>query len=118
MRSGNPFGDYGQRAITLALIFKPVLANEDGVRVPAPLAHEGRAGLQDNAAVDSASAPLPICGEGLQSAVQRAVGAAMGALLQIIGKASDQQIATHPKRRLGAMQLAPGQPQLLCRSVN
>jgi len=41
----------------------------------------------------------------------------MGALLQIIGKASDEQIATDPKRRFGAMQLAPGKPQLLCRSI-
>jgi hypothetical protein len=41
----------------------------------------------------------------------------MGALLQIMGKASDQQIAAHPKRRFGAMQLAPGQPQLLRRSI-
>src|SRR6516165_9466486 len=41
----------------------------------------------------------------------------MGALLQIIGKASDEQIATDPKRRFGAMQLAPGESQLLCRSI-
>ena len=41
----------------------------------------------------------------------------MGALLQIIGKAADEQIATHPKRRFGAMQLAPGKPQLLRRSI-
>jgi hypothetical protein len=51
----------------------------------------------DDASVDRASALLRRCGEGLQSATQRAVGAAMGALLQIIGKASDEQIATNPK---------------------
>jgi hypothetical protein len=28
MRSGNPFGDNGQRAIMLALIFKPVIAKD------------------------------------------------------------------------------------------
>jgi hypothetical protein len=37
--------------------------------------------------------------------------------LQIIGKASDEQIATNPKRRFGAMQFAPGKPQLLGRSI-
>jgi hypothetical protein len=42
----------------------------------------------------------------------------MRALLQIIGKTSDEQIATDPKRRFGAMQLAPGKPQLLCRSID
>jgi hypothetical protein len=41
----------------------------------------------------------------------------MGALLQFVGKASDEQIATHSKGRFGAMQLAPGKPQLLCRSI-
>jgi hypothetical protein len=37
--------------------------------------------------------------------------------LQVIGKGADQQIATNPERRFGAMQLAPGKPQLLCRSI-
>src|SRR6516162_179023 len=39
MRSGDPLGDHGQRAILLALILEPVLAHEDGVGVSAPLAH-------------------------------------------------------------------------------
>src|SRR6516164_341469 len=114
---GDPFGNHRQRTIALALIFEPALAHEDGVSVSAPLAHQGRAGLQHDAGVDRASAPLPRCGEGPQSATQPEVGAAMGALLQIIGKASDEQIATDPKRRFGAMQLAPGESQLLCRSI-
>jgi hypothetical protein len=33
------FGDHGQRAITLPLIFEPVFANEDGVGLSAPLTH-------------------------------------------------------------------------------
>jgi hypothetical protein len=41
----------------------------------------------------------------------------MDVLLQLVGQASDHQIATDPNRRFGAMQLAPGQPQLLCRSI-
>ena len=108
MRSGNPLGNHRQRPVTLPLVLKPVLAHEDGVSVSAPLAHQGRAGLQHDAGADRASALLRRCGEGPQSATQREVGAAIGALLQIIGKASDEQIATDPKRRFGAMQLAPG----------
>jgi hypothetical protein len=42
----------------------------------------------------------------------------MGALFQIVGKTSDEQIATNPKGRFCAMQLAPGKPQLLCRSID
>ena len=33
MRSGDLLGNHGQRAITLALIFEPVLTDEDGVGV-------------------------------------------------------------------------------------
>src|SRR6516165_8527843 len=117
MGPGNPFGNHCQRAITLALVFEPVLADENRVGVATPLPHQGRAGLQHDAGADRASALLRRCGEGPQSATQREVGAAMRALLQIIGKASDEQIATDPKRRFGAMQLAPGESQLLCRSI-
>jgi hypothetical protein len=39
MRSGDAFGNHRQRAIMPAFIFEPVLANENGVRVSAPLAH-------------------------------------------------------------------------------
>ena len=117
MRSGNPLGNHRQRPVTLPLVLKPILAHEDGVSVSAPLAHQSRAGLQDDAGVDRASATLRRCGEGPQSATQPEVGAATGALLQIIGKASDEQIATDPKRRFGAMQFAPGESQLVCRSI-
>jgi len=117
MRSGDPFGNHCQRAITLALIFESALAYENSVRVAAPLPHQGRAGLQDDAGVDRASALLRCCGEGLQAAAQREVGAAMGALLQFIGKTSDEQIATNSKGRFGATQLAPGKPQFVCRLI-
>jgi hypothetical protein len=95
MRSGNSLGNHRQRPVALALVLEPVLAHEDGVGVSAPLAHQGRAGLQDDAGVDSASDLLRRCGKGPQSAALREVGAAMGALLQIIGKAADEQIATY-----------------------
>src|SRR5207248_4346160 len=50
MRPGNPLGDDSQRAIALALVLEPVLLDEDGVRVSAPLPHQGRrAGLYDTA---------------------------------------------------------------------
>jgi hypothetical protein len=41
----------------------------------------------------------------------------MTALLQTIGKGSDQQIATEAQRRFGAMQFAPCHPQFACRSI-
>src|SRR5262249_27964628 len=81
MRSGDPFGNHCQRAIALALVFEPALADENSVRVATPLPHQGRAGLQDDAGVDGTSALLRRCGEDLQSAAQREVRAAMGALL-------------------------------------
>ena len=58
MRPGNPLGDDGQRAIALALVLKPVILDEDGVRVSAPLPHQGRAGLQHDTAIDGQSASL------------------------------------------------------------
>src|SRR5262249_43730308 len=42
----------------------------------------------------------------------------MGALLQMIGKSSDQQVAAETHRRPSAMKLTPGKPQLLCRSID
>jgi len=41
----------------------------------------------------------------------------MRVFLQVMGEGSDQQIATDAERRFGAMQLAPGKPQLLYRSI-
>ena len=40
----------------------------------------------------------------------------MDALLQFIGKGSDQQIATEAQRRASAAKLTPSKPQLRCRS--
>jgi hypothetical protein len=41
----------------------------------------------------------------------------MDPLLQLIGEGSDQQIATEPLRRSGAVQLPPGNPQFVRRSI-
>ncbi len=45
MHIGNPLGNCRLRPIELALVLEPVLVDKDGVRVSAPLAHQGRAGL-------------------------------------------------------------------------
>jgi hypothetical protein len=94
MRSGNPLSDHSQRAIVLALIFEPVLANEDGVRVTAPAPDQSRAGLQHDTGIQGNAGFPRGCGQLLQAALQRPARPAMGALLQLIGDGSDQQIAT------------------------
>src|SRR6516165_11964943 len=94
MRSGNPLSDHGQRAIVLALVFKPVLANEDGMGVSAPVPDQSHAGLQHDTGI-AANAGFPrTCGQVLQAAPQRPARPALGALLQLMGEDSDQQIAT------------------------
>ena len=83
--------------------------------VSAPLPNQGRAGLQHDAGVERTSAFLELCRQNLQAALQGAGRAAMGALLQLIADASDDQIATEPKGRSGVMQSLPRTSQLLCR---
>src|SRR5215467_7323621 len=81
MRSGDPLGDHGQRAIMLALIFEPVLANEDGMGVSAPVPDQSRAGLQHDTGI-AGNAGFPRAhGQLLQTAPQRPARPAMGALL-------------------------------------
>ena len=99
----------------LTLIFEPVLANQDSVGVTAPLAHQHRAGLRHKTGVERRAAFLELLGQALQAAPQRPAYAAITFLLQLMGEGSDQQIATEPKRRSSAMQLAPGNPQILRR---
>ena len=103
MRPRDPLGNHCQRAIALAPVFEPVLAYENGVRAATPLPHQDRTSLQDECGVDRASALLQRCDEDLQSATQREAGAAIGALLQFVGEASDEEIATptteRPRRR-------------------
>jgi hypothetical protein len=41
----------------------------------------------------------------------------MDPMLQLIGKGSDQQIATEAQRRSGTVKLTPSKPQLRCRSI-
>ena len=86
MCSGNPLGNHRQRPIPLAVVFEPVLAHEDGMGVPAPLPHQGRAGLQRSAGVERTSAFLELSRQHPKAALQGAARAAMGALLQLIGE--------------------------------
>ena len=115
MCPGDPLGDHRQRSIALAVVFEPVLAHEDGMGVPAPLPHQGRAGLQHSAGIKRTSAFLEFSCENLQAALQGPARAAVSALLQLIGEPPDDQIATEAQRRADVMQSPPR--TRLCRSV-
>src|SRR5262249_8388730 len=118
MGPGDPVGDHGQRAIALAVVFEPVLADEDGMGVSVPPPHQARAGLRHAAGVERTSALLELSRHHPQAALHCAAGAAMGALLELIGEPPDDQIATEAHRRFGVMQPPPGMPQLLCRAID
>src|SRR5215472_2985032 len=111
MRSGNPLSDHGQRAIVLALIFEPVLANEDGMGVSAPVPDQSRAGLQHDPGIERNAGFARACG--LQTAPQRPARPAMAVPLQLMSEGSDQQIATEAQRWVSAMQLLPRNPQIV-----
>src|SRR5262249_61662600 len=67
---GDPLGDHGQRAIALAVVFEPVLANEDGMGVSAPPPHQARAGLRHAAGVERTSALLKLSRQHPKAALQ------------------------------------------------
>src|SRR5690242_8026744 len=98
MRPGDPFGDHRQRAVTLALIFEPVLTNQEGVRVPAPLAHQCRAALRGDTGIEGPASLLEFSGQGPKAAPQRPVCPASSTLLELMGEVSDQQIAAETLR--------------------
>src|SRR6266851_596795 len=87
-----------------------------GVSAPPP--HQTRAGLRHSAGVERTSAFLELPRQNPQAALQCAAGAAMGALLQLIGEPPDDQIATEARRRSAVIQPPPGAPQLLCRAID
>jgi hypothetical protein len=118
MCPGDPLGDHGERPIALAVVFEPVLAHEDGMGVPAPLPHQGRAGLQRSAGIERTSAFLELSRQHPKAALQGAARAAVGAVLQPIGEPPDDQITTEAQRRSGVMQCPPRTPQLLCRPID
>ena len=110
MCPGDPLGNHGQRSIALALVFEPVLAHEDGMGVSTPLPHQHRAGLQHNVGIEGTSAFLELVHQNPNAAPQGAARAAMSAQLQLIGEASDDQIATEPQRRSGVIKCPPETP--------
>src|SRR6202022_1558003 len=114
MCPGDPLGNHRQRPIAVSLVFEPVLAHEDGMGLTAPLPHQGRAGLQRSAGVERTNAFLELSRQNLQTALQGAARAAIGALLQLIGEPPDDQIATEAQRRSGVIKYPPDTPQLLC----
>ena len=91
----------------LALIFEPVIANQHGVGVSAPLAHQHRAGLRYDAGSEGCTGFLELSGQGLQTAPLRPARAAFGSLLPLMSKGSDHQIATETRRWSGVMRLPP-----------
>src|SRR6516164_5697526 len=101
----------------LALIFEPVLANQDGVGVPPPLTHQTRAGPRNDAGIKRGASLLELSGQGLKAAVQRPARPASSTLLQLMGKGSDQQIATETLRRASVMKLPPCKLQFLRRPI-
>ena len=101
----------------LALIFKPVIANENGVGMPAPLPDQSRADFRNERGIEGPTFLRKFSGQGLKAAPQCPVRPASGTLLQLMGEGADQQIATEPLWRAGVMQFAPGKPQLLRRAI-
>jgi len=118
MRPGDPLGDHRQRTIMLALIFEPVFANQYGVGVSTPLTHQHRAALRHDTGIEGRAAFPKLSGQALQAAPQRWARAAFGLLLSLMSEGSDQQIATETRRWSGPMQLPPGEPQILRRSID
>ena len=83
----------------------------------AACSQKGRAGLRDDTGIDTMSTLLQVSCQPAHASTQRGAEATVGALLQIVGKGSDQQIATEAQRWPRTMPFAPSQPQLLCRSI-
>jgi hypothetical protein len=94
MCPGDPLGNHSERPISLAVVFEPVLAREDGMSVSAPLPHQGRAGLRYNVEIERTSAFLELSRQSPKAALQCAARVPMGALLQLVGEPPDDQIAT------------------------
>src|SRR5262249_13352039 len=111
------FGDHGRRAIMLSLIFNPVIENENGGGMPAPLTDQSRADFRDERGIEGPAFLRKFSGQGLKAPPQCSVRPASSTLLQLMGEGADQQIATEPLRRAGAVQFAPCKPQVWRRAT-
>src|SRR3984893_7248503 len=76
MCPGDPLGNHSERPIPLAIVFEPVLAHEDGMGLSAPLAHQGRAGLQHSAGVERTNTFLELVRQNPNATLQSAARAA------------------------------------------
>ena len=56
MRPGDPLRDNRQGAIAVTLVLEAVFMDEDSMCVSAPLAHQGRTGLQHDTGMNGQSA--------------------------------------------------------------
>ena len=65
----------------LAVIFKPVIANENGVGMPAPLTDQSRADFRDERGIEGSTFLRKFSGQGVKAAPQCPVRPASGALL-------------------------------------
>jgi len=101
MYPGDPLGNHGQRPIAPALVFEPILADEDGMGASAPLPHQGRAGVQRSAGVERTSPFSNSPRQNPKAALQGAGRAPMGALLQLIGETPDDLLALRPAHSHG-----------------
>src|SRR5215471_13051202 len=100
------------------MTFTPKGKRETWRMTGSPLAHHHRAGLRHDTGVEGRAAFLELFGQALQAAPQRSARAAFGSFLPLMGEGSDHQIATETLRGSGAMQLPPGKPQILRRSID
>src|ERR1700719_2396132 len=113
VRSGDLFGDLGQRRIARPGILEAIFRDRDGVRAAAPFPNQTRAGLQAEARRGANPARCP---QGLRHRLQLAPGRlaepAMRDFLKSVTEGKDKQVATNP-RRVSVGEPPPFAPQFL-----
>ena len=113
MRSGDLFGDLGQRQIARPCILEPILRDRDGVRTAAPFPDQTRTGLQAEARRRANPARCPQgLGHGLQLAPGHLAEPAMRDFLKSVTEGKDKQVATDPWR-FTVVEPPPFAPQFL-----
>src|SRR5215470_18119672 len=85
---------------------------------PASFARRSCSFSRSETGIKGRAISVELSGEGLQPAPQGSVRPAVDPLLLLIGEGSDQEIATEPLRRTGAMQLPPGKSQFMRRPIH
>ena len=113
MRSGDLLGDLGQRRVTGAGVFEPVLRHRDGVGPAMPFADKTRTRLQ----AETRCGADATCGSQCfrqrpQLATRRLAEPAVFNFLKPVANPEDQQVAADP-RRITVVQAPPFAPQLV-----